>query len=117
MTLRIKRIYEPPEPADGHRLLVMRFWPRGVRKENVDSWDRGLAPTRELLADFNSGAIEWSEFSKRFLLEMSERQESIDAIQALRERSAREVVTLLCWCRDENRCHRSLLRDLLATDR
>ena len=58
MTLCTKRVHDPPSPEDGHRLLVMRLWPRGVRKERVDSWDRGLAPSRELLADLNSGAVD-----------------------------------------------------------
>ena len=57
MPIQTKRIYDPPEESDGHRLLVMRLWPRGIRKERVDQWDKGLAPTRELLTDFRSHEI------------------------------------------------------------
>ena len=54
MPIRTKRIYDEADESDGHRLLVMRLWPRGVRKERVDAWDKGLAPTRELLTEFQS---------------------------------------------------------------
>ena len=112
MPIKTKRIYEPPSPADGHRLLTMRYWPRGIRKELVDAWDRGLAPTRELLAGHRSGAIDWPEFTRRFHHEMATRPESIEAIAALRERAVRETVTVICGCEDESRCHRTLLKEI-----
>ncbi|MCH8848994.1 MAG: DUF488 family protein, partial [Chloroflexi bacterium] len=65
MPIRTKRIYDAPSPDDGHRLLVMRVWPRGVRKDRVDGWDRGLAPSRELLTDLRSEAIDWPAFARR----------------------------------------------------
>jgi len=40
MPIRLKRIYDPAEPEDGFRLLVMRLWPRGVRKEEVSAWEK-----------------------------------------------------------------------------
>ncbi len=50
MPIRIeKHCRKTPEPKDGTRLLVMRFWPRGVRKERFDAWMRELAPSVELL--------------------------------------------------------------------
>jgi len=48
--VRIKRIYEEPEQADGFRVLVDRLWPRGIKKETaaIDAWMRELAPSTEL---------------------------------------------------------------------
>lgn len=109
MPLRTKRIYDSPDPDDGFRLLVMRLWPRGIRKGLVDTWDRGLAPSRGLLTDLRSGAIDWDSYVHRFTAEMSERADSIEALASLRERAIHELVTLLCSCRDETHCHRSLL--------
>ena len=45
--IRIKRAYEPPDPADGLRVLVDRLWPRGLRKSDaaIDLWLRGVAPS------------------------------------------------------------------------
>jgi uncharacterized protein YeaO (DUF488 family) len=113
MPIAVKRIYDHPSPDDGHRLLVMRFWPRGVKKERVDAWDRGLAPSKELLGDLNSGAVERLEYRERFRWEMANRPDSIEALSALRERAATEKVTLLCWCPDEDRCHRGLLKEMI----
>ena len=47
MDVRIKRAYEPPEDADGRRVLIDRIWPRGVSREQVrlDDWARELAPS------------------------------------------------------------------------
>ena len=113
MPIRTKRIYDPPSPEDGHRLLVMRVWPRGVRKEHVDAWDRGLAPSRELLTDLRSETIGWPAFVERFDEEMAHREESVAALAALRERVRSETVTLLCWEADGERCHRTLLKALV----
>ena len=45
VSLKTKRIYDSPSPEDGYRLLVMRRWPRGIRKQAVDAWERELAPS------------------------------------------------------------------------
>ena len=113
MSVHAKGIYEPAEPSDGYRLLTMRYWPRGVRKDRVDAWERGLAPTRELLADYRTEAIDWPEYERRYRYEMATRPESIGALDALRQRSANETVTVLCGCKDETRCHRTLLKGLV----
>lgn len=57
MPIQTKRIYEAPSPEDGFRLLVMRYWPRGIPKKRVDAWEQALAPSRPLLASYRSGII------------------------------------------------------------
>lgn len=113
MAVKLKRIYAPAEPDDGYRLLVMRFWPRGVRKDAIHGWNKGLAPTQGLLAAFNSGVLDWEDYSQRYFSEMANREDSVVALASLCEQARCELVTLLCWCAEENRCHRSLLRDLV----
>ena len=113
MPIRTKRIYDPPSPDDGHRLLVMRIWPRGVGKERVDAWERALAPSRALLADLRSEAIDWATFAARYTTEMAHGEASVAALASLRERVRSETVTLLCWERDGTRCHRTLLKALV----
>ena len=78
----------------------------------VDSWQRDLAPSRELLADFRSGAIDWAEYAERFHGEMASQPASIEALRDARRLADVGLLTLLCWCHDETRCHRTLLRDL-----
>lgn len=111
--IRTKRIYEPVDPADGTRVLIMRLWPRGIRKERVDRWLRELGPVKPLLRDFLDGKVDWPAYRRRYLagLGRPEAQEHIEEVRAL----AREGrVTLLCGCAVVGRCHRSLLADYLA---
>ena len=49
MDIATKRIYDPAAADDGHRVLIMRLWPRGIRKERVDVWLKELGPVPELL--------------------------------------------------------------------
>ena len=108
--LKIKRVYDPPEPSDGTRILIMRLWPRGVRRDRIDEWNRDLAPSRELLFAVKHGGLPWRDFVQRYWGEISPR-----AVDALRRRSRQETVTLLCSCPDETHCHRGLLRDAIAS--
>ena len=113
MPLLTKRVYESPSPDDGLRLLIMRRWPRGIARGKVDAWDRGLAPSLELLTDFRRGLVSWGEYTLRYLWEMGNRADSIEAVAALRRRTSTETVTLLCGCVDPDHCHRTLLRNLV----
>ena len=110
---RTKSVYEPAEPADGRRVLVTRYWPRGVARAAVDEYVSALAPSRELLHAFKDGAMDWDAFRERYLVEMSAPAARAE-IARLAERAGSEPVTLLCVCREESRCHRSLLRELIA---
>ena len=107
--IKTKRIYEPPEPSDGHRLLVMRRWPRGIRKTAVDSWNPDLGPSLALLTEYRQGKLDFPTLAQRYRQEMQSRREHLEEVVRL----AREGdVTLLCSCQDEERCHRTLLKEL-----
>jgi uncharacterized protein YeaO (DUF488 family) len=112
----VGRIYDPPSPDDGTRVLVMRLWPRGIRKDRVDRWLRDLAPDVGLMRGFLRGEVPWEEYSRRYLagLDRAEAQAQLAELGKL-VRGGR--VTLLCWCQDERRCHRTLLRDHLVGPR
>ncbi|MFD1046842.1 DUF488 domain-containing protein [Kibdelosporangium lantanae] len=47
--IQVARVYDPPKPGDGTRVLVDRLWPRGVPKGAFDQWCRAVAPSDELL--------------------------------------------------------------------
>jgi uncharacterized protein YeaO (DUF488 family) len=110
MPIRTKCIYEKAERADGYRVLVMRLWPRGIRKDAVDAWERELGTPTELIKEWKSGSVPWAEFARRYRAAMRGQQERM---AALADRAERENVTLLCGCRDESRCHRLLLKELI----
>ena len=105
--IKTKRIYDATAPDDGYRLLVMRMWPRGIRKEAVDEWEKELGPSRPLIDEFHKGGIDWPQFAARYQAEKGE------LLARVREISQQGTVTLLCSCSDENQCHRSLLKGLI----
>jgi uncharacterized protein YeaO (DUF488 family) len=110
--IRLKRVYEPASPDDGHRLLTTRYWPRGVPKSHIDEYTTKTAPSRELLREFKHEGLSWKGYVPRYLEEMrSETAQS--AIKALAEAARSGTITLMCICEDENRCHRRLLKQLI----
>lgn len=108
--VRTKRVYEPRSAEDGYRLLIMRKWPRGVRKDAVDAWDKELGPSLALLAGFRQGSVPWPEYVRRYTAEMRSKPA---VLRAVADRARTETVTLLCGCAEEARCHRSLLKRLV----
>lgn len=107
-----KRIYDPSDADDGYRVLIMRLWPRGIRKERVDTWLKELGPVPTLLRQFLDEKITWAQYVPRYLAGLA-RPEAQEAIAEVRRRASDGRVTLLCGCADERRCHRSLLRAYL----
>lgn len=113
--VRIKRVYHPPAPADGLRVLVDRLWPRGLTKDAAaaDEWLKDVAPSHDLRKWFHQDPARWPEFQARYRKEL-ELPEPAAALARLRQ-AAREhkVVTLLFASREETENHAALLRDLL----
>ena len=116
--IRTKSIYhDPQEPSDGYRLLVMRYWPRGVKKDRVDGWMRELAPSAGLLSRYRAGEIDWPAFVGRYTGEMAASEAVPDLLKEIRmfEREHGRV-TLLCHedlSRPGEHCHREVLKALL----
>ncbi len=65
--IKTKSIYSPRSEEDGVRVLVTRYWPRGVRKDAIDRWFRDLGPATELIKLWKSGGIAWERFRKEYL--------------------------------------------------
>jgi uncharacterized protein YeaO (DUF488 family) len=109
-------IYDPPSDADaGLRVLVMRQWPRGVRKDRFDLWLKDAAPGRELLNAYQHAGLAWEHFERRYRAEiLEERPDVLDQLAKLEKKHG--TVTLLCFERIPPRehCHRLTLMDLLA---
>jgi uncharacterized protein YeaO (DUF488 family) len=107
-----KRVYEPAVAEDGTRVLVMRYWPRGIRREKVDVWLRELAPVIPLLRSYLDGKITWAQYRPRYRAGLK-RPEAQKALVEVRRRAQQGRVTLLCGCPDPQRCHRTLLQEHL----
>jgi uncharacterized protein YeaO (DUF488 family) len=72
MDIRIKRVYEQPDPGDGTRILVDRLWPRGISKEaaKIDYWARTISPSGEIRKWYGHDPARWAEFQRRYAAEL-----------------------------------------------
>lgn len=113
VAVRTKCVYDPPAPEDGKRVLVTRYWPRGVSRSRVDEYVSALAPSRALLRAYRRGEVDWERFRESYLTEMGG-FEAQDALRRLAVEACSGTITLLCTCRSETMCHRTLLRGLVA---
>jgi len=111
--LRIKRIYEPPSPDDGLRILIDRLWPRGLAKARaqVDFWARDLAPSTELRRWFDHREERWPEFRRRYFAELDEHA---DAVAELRSRIGDGPATICFASREARFNNATALQEYLA---
>ncbi len=105
-----KTVYDPPSRSDGKRILVMRLWPRGVSKESVDEWMKELGTDKELIKKWKAGKVSWSDFRKEYLKSLKGKE---DLLKQLAKEAGKKTITLLCSCKDEKKCHRSLLKSAI----
>ena len=118
MSIKLKSLRQFTESSDGFRILITRFRPRYIKKENEnwDAWYRELAPSRQLWHDyFKSNKIDWSQYRERFIEEMRDNPKSIELIHWLSKfenNSNNNNTTLICFCENEKNCHRSIVKEL-----
>lgn len=110
--LKTKRVYEPPSPDDGYRVLTERLWPRGVSKDTarLDRWLKEVAPSHELRKWFSHDPQKWDEFRDRYLKELygsGAVEELVDII------SENDIVTMVYASKDENHNSTVLLKEFL----
>jgi uncharacterized protein YeaO (DUF488 family) len=113
MSVRIKRVYEPPSRADGYRVLIDRLWPRGVSKEkaSIDEWARDLAPSDELRRWFGHRPELFEEFKRRYTDEL---REQADLISALRRRARTGTVTIVYAAHDTDHSNAAVLGPIVS---
>lgn len=114
--LRVKRVYDPPDEADGLRILVDRLWPRGLTKgrARVDQWPKAVSPSDGLRKRVHAGETDWAGFVAAYHAELAEPPAAPAADALLSEiRAATGPVTLLFAAREETRNNASVLRDWL----
>ena len=115
MPFRTKRVYLPPAPQDGYRVLVDRLWPRGLKTETaaVDLWLKEIAPSPELRRWFDHDPERWTAFQARYAEELRD-PVRVAALESLAEAGRDgQVVTLLFGAREERFNHAVMLCGLL----
>jgi uncharacterized protein YeaO (DUF488 family) len=119
MSIRVVRLGTPRAKSEGLRIGTVRRPPRGVPKSEYasrnfyDVWYPNLSPSETLLKNTDPHDDKsWKTFKRRFLAEMKEPEarRSLDLLAAL---SHQANLSVGCYCEDESRCHRSILRALL----
>lgn len=120
MAIRIIRLGTPRHPEEGLRIGTVRRPPRGVPKTEYaardfyDVWLPILSPNPELMKEARGASDErsWAAFARKFKAEMNgpEAARTLDLLAAL---SRQTNLAIGCYCDDETRCHRSVLRELL----
>ena len=109
---RIKRVYDPPEPGDGMRVLVDRIWPRGVKKAELamDLWLKEVGPSSELRKWFGHDPAKWDGFKRRYGAELDKKPE---LTSLLKQHAGEGPVTLLFSARDLEHNQAAALKDYL----
>ena len=120
MAIRIVRLGSPRTPGEGLRIGTVRRPPRGVPKQRFadldyyDVWLPALAPSEALVKQALSATTPaaWRGFERRYRAEMAVKDAArlLDLLAALSHSASFSVG---CYCEDESRCHRSVLRRLL----
>ena len=121
MSVQIVRLGTTRNSNEGLRIGTVRRPPRGVKKSEYasqnwyDVWLPNVAPTAELMKQGQTAESDkdWSRFVKKYRAELSNPEKSriIDLLAAL---SHNANFSVGCYCENEARCHRSILRELLA---
>jgi uncharacterized protein YeaO (DUF488 family) len=121
MAIRIVRLGTPRQVKEGLRIGTVRHPPRGVLKKDYarrnyfDVWLPELAPSAPLVSWFFSEPLtenHWTDYARRYRREMQQpaARRLLELLAAL---SSSTNFSMGCYCEDENRCHRSLLKKLL----
>lgn len=112
MSIKLKRVYDKPEAADGLRILVERLWPRGLSKKDakVDMWPKDLAPSTELRKWFGHDPAKWEEFRKRYFEELGKQKEAVgELLKAVHEKN----VTFVYASKEEKYNNSQALKEYL----
>lgn len=121
MSIRIVRLGSERTPGEGVRIGTVRRPPRGVPKAEFasqnwyDVWYPTLAPSADLmkLGQEATTPAQWAVFTRKYRAEMAQPDAS-HALSLLATLSRGAHFSVGCYCADEARCHRSILRGLLA---
>ena len=117
-SVELRRVYDEPDPSTGHRVLVDRLWPRGVRKDGapVAEWAKDVAPSPELRRWYRHDPARFTEFARRYRAELGQ-PPAIDALKRLADTTRSRPLVLVTATRDVEHSGALVLRDVLLEHR
>lgn len=110
--IQLKRVYDVPGTQDGHRFLVERLWPRGIKKTSLsmEAWLKDAGPSAELRQWFHHDPERWEEFRARYFAELKERH---DVLTPILNAARKGTVTLLYSSHDTEHNNAVALKEYL----
>lgn len=113
--IKAVRVYDLTEDTKGHRILVDRLWPRGIRKEalRLDGWEKEIAPSKELRQWFGHAEERFDAFEKAYRTELYGNPAAEDYVAVIREKLKEQDVILLYAAKKPECNHAIILRDWL----
>jgi uncharacterized protein YeaO (DUF488 family) len=116
VVVRVRRVYDEPEPDDGTRVLVDRIWPRGLTKAQaaLDEWCKNVAPSDELRKWYRHDPDRFEEFGRRYQLELQDPTRA-EALAQLRRLARDRQLTLLTATRQPEISEAAVLAGLLRS--
>lgn len=111
--IKIKRVYEDPDTADGYRVLVDRLWPRGMKKEYLkyDAWEKDITPSPGLRKWFHEDQTEhWEDFATMYRKELEDSEAAHRFIEHIK---SYDTVTLLYASKEPIHNHAHILQQFL----
>jgi len=114
MAIKLKRVYDVPERADGVRILVDRLWPRGLSKDEagLDEWIPEIAPSNGLRTWFGHKPERWKEFQRRYRKELLSPEKKALLVN-LRKVARISTVTFLFAAKDAEKNNAVVLAEYL----
>lgn len=114
LTVCIKRAYEPTGSEDGHRILVDRLWPRGIKKSDarIDQWWKNYAPSNSLRKWFGHDSDKWSGFCEKYAAELDLNRGEITATLGQIES---DIITLVYGAKNERYNQAVVLKSYIET--
>jgi uncharacterized protein YeaO (DUF488 family) len=111
-SIRVKRVYDPPSPDDGFRVLVDRLWPRGIKKDQLalDLWMKDVAPSDALRKWFGHDLAKWDEFQRRYREGLQQHRDKLDFLLS---HALGSGLTLLFAAQDRHHNQAVVLREVL----
>ena len=112
--VRVRRVYDGPEPDDGTRVLVDRIWPRGLTKDKarLDQWFKQVAPSTELRKWYSHDPERFEEFGRRYREELKD-AERAQGLKHLRELANSGTLTLINATKNAKLSEPAVLADLI----
>lgn len=111
-TIKIRRVYEDPNPDDSYKILIDRLWPRGISKAHAywDEWCKNLGPSNELRKWFGHIPDRFGEFREKYIQELTADEVELDRIRKI---ASSQTLTLLYSAKDTEHNQAIVLKEVL----